>query len=490
MASVHNRIVERALLDVLQSKSTFVRNVVTVQTSVGGVPDRSVPHGIKLIDEAFKSGCRYFVRSDISGFFDSIARKSVLERIGAEINDEKFMDLLERATTVTLANEHALGEDKSIFPTDELGVAQGSPLSPLFGNILLYEFDQKFNGDGVVCVRFIDDFILISKDERRAIRAFESAKRYLCDIGLVCHDPFVTENKKKAEKGRVEDGFVFLGYDIRPGLFQPSEVARKEVLKSVKERIAIGKKEIVSVMRTPHSDNSPRYSQTMVGIDRAIRGWGNAFAYGNAPETIEQLDLRIDEELASFRNWYADIVRQGDWKLRRRTGGVCLLSDIEPKSLEDVPFKIEQGGRFVQSKLTLTISTDGSVAGSRRHGRDKGPGGWAFLIHENEQKGSGFEFDVTNNQMELRAVIEAIKATPVGKSIRIRTDSQYVQKIASGETNAKSNTEMWREYQSLANGRKIKVVWVKGHAGDAHNERVDRLAKLRSEDASRFKASP
>lgn len=60
LASVHNRIVERAWLDTLQSRSEFVRGVNALPTSVGGVPQRSVPHGLALIDAAFRSGQKFF----------------------------------------------------------------------------------------------------------------------------------------------------------------------------------------------------------------------------------------------------------------------------------------------------------------------------------------------------------------------------------------------------------------------------------------------
>lgn len=487
MASVRNRIVERALLDTLQSRSAFVKSVITMPTSVGGVPERSVPHGLKMIDEAIKDGIRYFIRSDISGFFDGISRQSVLGQISAETDDRRFIDLLDRATTVTLANEKQLGDERKVFPTDEMGVAQGSPLSPLFGNILLYDFDNQFNKQGVICVRFIDDFVLLSKDKRRVTKAFESAKTHLTNLGLKCHDPAEGMAKDKADHGKIENGFVFLGYDIRPGLFQPSAKARAEILKAVKDRIRVGKRSIVAIKREPHADNSQRYVQTMVGIDRALRGWGNAFAYSNASETIDQLDRKIESELGSFRNWFADLTRGQDWKVRRRTGGVCVLTDIETKTFSDVPFRIEKGKRFVKSARTCTISTDGSVHGAKRLGRDKGPGGWAFVMHESETEGSGFELDVTNNQMELRAVIEALKAAPKDKSICIRTDSQYVEQIASRKNVTKSNGEMWLEYQSLVKGRQVKVVWVKAHDGDPHNERADEIAKQRALEASQQK---
>jgi RNA-directed DNA polymerase len=479
MASVQNRIVERAWLDQLQSKSDFIKTVINQPTSVGGVPGRSVPHGLKLIRDGFDAGKQYFVRSDISGFFDNIPRDKVIARIAQEIDDKPFMATLNAATTVVLENEKLLGENRSVFPTDVEGVAQGSPLSPLFGNILLYEFDIKFNDRGVICVRFIDDFIILADSEKKANKAFENAKDTLKSLNLDCHDPFGQKVKtEKAAFGKAEDGFVFLGYDIRPGLYQPSLAARKNIEKSINEHISFGK---LSIEATKNSGNSyesrQRYAQTHVLLDKVIRGWGDAFAYSNASATLDHMDEHISNQLDAFRDWFAAQLKGQDWKTKRRMGGVGLLADIQSKSLDDVPFTLENPGRFVRSVNMLTISTDGSTATQgRKRGKDQGPGAWAFVVHETNEERSGRVPSATNNQMELRAVIEAIRFAGLKKSILIRTDSQYVHNAINHQTIIKTNTDLWSEYRELCADRKIKVVWIKGHAGDIHNERADRLA--------------
>jgi ribonuclease HI len=78
--------------------------------------------------------------------------------------------------------------------------------------------------------------------------------------------------------------------------------------------------------------------------------------------------------------------------------------------------------------------------------------------------------------MELLAVIEAIKHIDLKRPIIIRTDSQYVVDAANGKTIIRQNAELWKEFNELKMARKIKVVWVKGHAGDPHNEAADLLA--------------
>jgi len=480
IASVYNRIVERAILDALQTHSQFIKNVNSIRTSIGGVPQRSVPHGLAMVRNAYDSGRRYFVRSDISGFFDNIPRLQVIDRIAADIDDQRFIELMKKATTVTLANESALGEDRSVFPTDEEGVAQGSPLSPLFGNVLLYDFDGSFNGRGITCVRFIDDFIMLGEQERYVRKAFANARKHLSDLGLTCHDPFAPGTpEEKASYGGISDGCVFLGYDIYPGLLQPSAKARKNIKDTVDDHLRAGRKAIKDVQRAEDSFASrQRYVQTLAHIDRVLRGWGDAFAYANAPGTMDDIDLEIDGKLTRFRQWFARQTEKDDWKMRRRTGGVCLLSDIKPKSLDEVPFTLEEAKRFRTTSRTVTISTDGSaLTDGGRRGRDRGPGGWAFVVHESGEEVAGGTESATNNEMELAAVIAALKHFPEARSIKIHTDSQYISQAVNEQNTIKSNHALWEEYKALTQGRSVKIVWVKGHANDRHNERADVLAR-------------
>jgi ribonuclease HI len=403
--------------------------------------------------------------------------------------------VLDAATTVVLANEATLGENRKIFPIDDQGVAQGSPLSPLFGNILLHDFDLKLNDRGITCVRFIDDFVLLGECESDVTHAFNSARELLKKFELRCHDPFLRNaNIEKASHGSVDEGFVFLGYDIRPGLFQPSKLARQKLEQQINKHLQIGRWAISEVKKAGDSfESRQRYVQTFASIDRVMRGWGDAFAYGNSSSTMEDLDRRIDAKLDEFRGWFSKQVRDADWKTRRRLGGICLLSDIPSKSLDDVPFALEAGKRFVKSSNTVTISTDGSILSLGKHrGKNQGPGGWGFVVHETGEKVGGYDTSSTNNRMELKAVIEAIKHIPPNRSILIRTDSQYVTDAISGQTTIKSNSDLWKEYEEIKTMRRIKVVWVKGHAGDPHNEAADQIASQQAilAKAELLRASP
>ena len=481
MASVKNRIVERAILDRLQHDCQFVRDIINNPYSVGGVPNRSVPHGLKIIMQCIEDGKVHFVRSDISSFFDNVSREVVLKALGAHITDQRFMTLLHDASTVTLGNERALGEDRKLFPTDDNGVAQGSPLSPLFGNILLNGFDQTMNDRGVVCVRFIDDFILLADSPKKVRKAFENGAEILGDLGLKCHDPFAgKKDPNKSDFGHIEEGVVFLGYHIIPGLLQPSDRAKDRLLKAIDLCIKDGRYAIRECIRNEDSfSQRQRYAQTHDTLDRILKGWGNAFAYSNSRRTMEDLDTKLDERIEKFRIWFSNNMKNLDARGRRRAGGICLLSDIKPKVLEDAPFIVaSSSGKFRTSAKTLNVYTDGSViTRGKRKGKDQGPGGWGFVVKETDETRSGSENRTTNNRMELQAVIEALRSLPKDRSLKIHTDSQYVCQGVNSNNPVNSNIDLWREYDALSADRAaVKVVWVKAHVGDIYNERADQLA--------------
>ena len=136
----------------------------------------------------------------------------------------------------------------------------------------------------------------------------------------------------------------------------------------------------------------------------------------------------------------------------------------------------------------IKIYTDGSCLGN------PGNGGWAAIIIEDEKKTSikGSKKDTTNNQMELRAVIEGLKILKRPCQVEIFTDSVYVGKgitdwMAKWKSNGwrrregKSwkpvkNVELWQLLDEQLGRHSVKYTRVAGHSGHPENERCDELA--------------
>ena len=136
-------------------------------------------------------------------------------------------------------------------------------------------------------------------------------------------------------------------------------------------------------------------------------------------------------------------------------------------------------------KKEITIFTDGACSGN------PGKGGWGavLLYHDNQKYLSGSEKLTTNNKMELKATIEALKSIKHPSKIKLYTDSKYVKngitewiinwkKNGWKTTNKKivSNKELWIELDENVNAHEIEWFWVKGHSGNYYNEMADKLA--------------
>ena len=129
----------------------------------------------------------------------------------------------------------------------------------------------------------------------------------------------------------------------------------------------------------------------------------------------------------------------------------------------------------------VEIYTDGACLDN------PGFGGWAFILRYNghEKAGSGAWANTTNNQMELKAIIEALKALKEPCEVALYTDSnlmvQSINEWLAGwvkkDFKGKKNVPLWREYLAAAKPHKITAFWVKAHAGHELNERCDTMAK-------------
>ncbi|MBO8415980.1 MAG: ribonuclease HI [Proteobacteria bacterium] len=132
------------------------------------------------------------------------------------------------------------------------------------------------------------------------------------------------------------------------------------------------------------------------------------------------------------------------------------------------------------------IYSDGSCLGN------PGRGGYGAILryreHVKEIK-AGYRL-TTNNRMELRAVIAALKCLKEPCKVNVCTDSQYVKggitswikswKKNGWQTSAKKpvkNKDLWQQLDLECQKHEMSWSWVKGHAGHPENERCDELAR-------------
>ena len=144
----------------------------------------------------------------------------------------------------------------------------------------------------------------------------------------------------------------------------------------------------------------------------------------------------------------------------------------------------------MSDKPEIIVFTDGACSGN------PGPGGWgAVLIWNGKEKDiSGGDPKTTNNRMEMKAVIEALRSLKKPCKVKIHSDSALIinaftkgwvknwQKKGWRKADKKpvENRELWEQMIEAMQPHEVEWIKVKGHSGHVLNDRVDALAVAES----------
>lgn len=326
LSPIPNRIVQRALLDVLQSRIKFVKEALATPTSYGGIQNKRVAMAVTDAKEAISKGAAFHIRSDIAEFFTKIDKAHVMQLVAPHIKCPDTVALFQAAITTDLANIDVLrrqGLDE-IFPLGVEGVAQGSPLSPLIANLYLHDFDKTMNDGEVICLRYIDDFLILGEDMGCVDRAFNKSQGELKKLSLHAYQPSATSDK--ASRGLTANGFDFLGCFVSAGLLQPSKATRERFKKRIKSDLDASIRVMKYSVEAGNISPKGSYSGALQNLDRVILGWGKAFSFCSNGQWIKGLDDYITSALAQYEAERRSLFQKSSGTDQRRMLGVRLLA--------------------------------------------------------------------------------------------------------------------------------------------------------------------
>jgi group II intron reverse transcriptase/maturase len=248
IATIRDRIVQEAirlLLDPIY-ESRFHKH------SYGFRQYRSTHHAaLRAKDLIGRRGYTYIVEGDIKACFDEIDHTVLLKILRQTVKDESLIKAIHKMLKAGVID---FGE----LMTIDVGVPQGAVVSPLLANVYLNELDNFIDGfwatlpnkyqqrykvgtydQACPCfiVRYADDFVILTKNREDAERMKRETETFLRDklkLRLSAEKTLIT---------RAEDGFDFLGFNIRKWdrrtLIKPSKKAVNKFKQVVRERIKV-----------------------------------------------------------------------------------------------------------------------------------------------------------------------------------------------------------------------------------------------------------
>lgn len=213
--------------------------------------------------------------------------------------------------------------DNSVFNETEDGTPQGGIISPLLANIALHGMEKalgikytlKKSANGITFTnytkyamcRYADDFVVMCRTEQEAENVRDLLKDYLSERGLTLAD-----NKTKIT--RVEEGFDFLGFNIRRynvTIFkkgQEPQPGKKLLIKPSKDSIKSLKAKIKDEFARARGINA----QALIGrLNPIVTGTANFWQHQVAKEVFHHIDFYL---WGKTKRWLKRIHPRKNWK--------------------------------------------------------------------------------------------------------------------------------------------------------------------------------
>jgi retron-type reverse transcriptase len=247
IATIEDRVVQKAIEQLIRKRLNDTYNLFNNPVSYAFIKTedindydsnnpqtyKGVRGAIEKVQSYISSDYSWCLKADIIDYFGNVDVERLLGDFiyPALAPDESLNTLIKNAFLQEVKIEESVrkilaenGEDVTKYLINN-GLPQGSILSPLFSNVYLSSFDTEVSDDGLIVIRYVDDFIIMSKSKDEAIAAYKSVANKLDRLGLKIHDL----NSQKTVIQETDD-ITFLGIRLKSGGFYPSDEAFTKVI--------------------------------------------------------------------------------------------------------------------------------------------------------------------------------------------------------------------------------------------------------------------
>ena len=292
-------------------------------TSYGFRPGRSTHDArqrIFLNIKGEKNRKWWVLDADISGCFDNIAHKPLMERIG----NFPARKLVEQWLEVGYIH-------KGVFYETEAGTPQGGIISPLLANIALDGMEEALgikyrwnknsrnknggswnNISNLSVIRYADDFVILTENREDAEVAKTTIRNWLSEKGLE-----LSEEKTKII--HLSEGFDFLGWNFRKYKTSNRRTGMVTLIKPSMKNIKNFKESLKEIFKSFKGTSSEKVIRD---LNPKIRGWGNYHQGVAAKETFSELDNYIWWKLMRWGK-RSHPKKSGKWIVNKYFGCLC-----------------------------------------------------------------------------------------------------------------------------------------------------------------------
>lgn len=250
-------------------------------SSYGFRPKRDAKQAILKSKEYIEQGYKWVVDIDLAKYFDTVNHDKLMALVAREIKDKRVLKL------IRLFLQSGVMINGIVMETEE-GCPQGSPISPLLGNIMLNELDKELERRGHKFCRYADDCNIYVRSRKAGERVMKSITKYLEDKLKL------KVNKEKSAVDRPWKrkflGFTFYQWYGKIGI----RVHEKSVAK-FKNKI----KEITK------RSNGWSMEHRLLKLRQLIIGWINYFGIADMVRLVKSLDewIRRRIRMCFWKQW-------------------------------------------------------------------------------------------------------------------------------------------------------------------------------------------
>ena len=276
IATVEDRVVQTAMKLVIEP----IFEARFHDCSYGYRPKRSAKQASIAIREDLYQRAWGVVEVDFKAYFTSIPHDKLLKLISRRITDGSMLKLIKQTIQVGVMS-------RGNIEKTEVGVPQGSPLSPLYSNIYLNVIDQVWHKRGypeklgASLHRYCDDAILICRKSPEPV--LEAFAALAGRMGLAL-------NREKTKTTKLTDGFDFIGFNFvkrkspKSGKNTIYTFPAKHTQQAIRNRL-----KFLTSRRAPVSPKE--YVELVKPV---VMGWVNYFRHTSASDAFRRLQRFIN----------------------------------------------------------------------------------------------------------------------------------------------------------------------------------------------------